>query len=99
MKLRLRVIIFLSLIVPLYVVPSLFRSLWISAIATLIASIVVGFVTNNYWLGLFLFLITTAIQFTLVSSNHQSAAALLGDLIPSLVAIYFAQQLVINMGD
>lgn len=103
-----RVLIFLTLIFPLYVLPSVVRSMmlgrvgWVVGIvlSDVFGSVVVGFLTNNYWLGFFLYLVSTAVELMLISFGHHTVVALLiGDFVPALIAIYFAQQLFINMGD
>ena len=107
-KWAVRALIFLALIFPLYVFPSLIRAMLVGRISWIVGllvsdvlgSVVVGFLTNNYRLGMFLYLVSTGIEITLIFFGHHFAMALLiGDLIPALIAIYFAQQLFINMGD
>lgn len=107
-KWRVRCTIFAILIVPLYLVPCLARSLavgrtgWLFSLiaADVIGSILAGFLTNNYRLGAFLYIGSTALELALMLWGHHVTAALwIGDLIPTVVTIYYAQQLYINMGD
>jgi len=107
-KWKARLAIGLVLIGPLYVLPSLFRSFlagWWGyglgvVLADLFGCLVVGFLTNSYRFGVLLYLGATAFELLLVSAGHHPHVALwLGDLVPALVAIYYAQQLYINMGD
>jgi len=98
----------LVLIVPLYVLPCLARSLlsgwWPYGVGLLVSDaigcVVVGFLTNNYRFGALLYLGATALELLLVAAGrHTLTAQWVGDLFPALVAIYYAQQLFINMGD
>lgn len=107
-KWKTRLAIGLVLIVPLYFVPSALRAMlpgWLGyglgvVLADVAGSLVVGFLTNNYRLGVLLYLGSTALELLLLLAGHQTHVALwIGDLIPALVAIYYAQQLYINMGD
>lgn len=107
-KWRVRSLIFVALIIPLYIVPSCARALliggpaWIVGIllSDILGSVVVGFLTNNYVLGLLLYTAATALELSLAALTHNVVLALfVGDLLPALIAIYFAQQLFINMGD
>jgi hypothetical protein len=60
----------------------------------------VGFLTNNYRFGAAIYVGATVVELALVAAGHSPVAALwIGDLVPALVAIYYAQQLFINMGD
>lgn len=103
-----RFIIFLALIVPLYVLPCTARALALGpegwAIGVLISdlagSIAVGFLTNNYRLGLLLYIGSTIFELALLAAGlNRTVVIWAGDLVPALTAIYFAQQIYINMGD
>jgi len=93
---------------PLYVLPSVLRAFldgrWESWIGLLVsnvfASLVVGLLTNNYRFAAGVYLSATALECLIAFVGHQARLALwIGDLIPAVVAIYYAQQLYINMGD
>jgi hypothetical protein len=103
-----RLTIFLALIVPLYVLPCALRAIalgpegWVIGvlISDLAGSIAVGFLTNNYRFGLLLYLGSTVFELVLLAVGlNRTAVIWAGDLTPALTAIYFAQQLYINMGD
>ncbi len=107
-KWGIQVVIALVLMVFFYVVPSVLRSAlsgWYSYICGIVlfdilGCIVVGFITNNYKLGLLVCLGTTCIELLLLLAGHSPRIALwIGDLIPALVAIYYARQFYVNMGD
>ncbi len=107
-KWGLRAAIFIVLIVPLYVLPSLGRAFLVGPIgwgvglvlSDVLGSIFVGLVTNNYRLGILLYLGSTALELVLIALGHHTTVALLiGDFVPAVVGIYFAQQLFVNMGD
>ena len=96
------------LIFPLWVLPCLLRSLmsgWAGwgvgvLLSDVLGAMVVGFLTNNYRLGALVYLGATVLELGLIFLGHEMRVALwVGDLIPALVAIFFAQQLFINMGD
>lgn len=108
LKWRTRLLIFAVLIVPLYVIPTLLRSLMVGrtgwaigvVLADVVGSLFVGFITNNYRLGILLYAGATAMELGLAWFGHHVTAAMwLGDAIPALVGIWFAQQLFVNMGD
>ena len=107
-KWKTRLMLGLMLIGPLYLAPVLLRSpfagLWGYGVGTLLADLfgclVVGFLTNNYRLGVLLYVGATAFELLLVFTGHHPVVALwVSDLIPALVAIYYAQQIYFNMGD
>jgi hypothetical protein len=107
-KWKVRASIFLLLIVPLYVFPSALRVLflghagWLAGllISDVLPCLVAGFLTNSYRFAVGLYLGSTVLEALLLLVLHQPILALwIGDLIPALVAIYFAQQIYINMGD
>jgi len=107
-KWKLRAAIFLALIGPLYVVPSLLRALllgraaWLLGIlvADVAGSLVIGFLTNSYRFAAAMYVAATASELLLALAGQRPAVALwLGDLIPACVAIYYVQQIYINMGD
>lgn len=107
-KWKVRALITVILLIPLWVVPCLIRSglattvgWWAGVLfADALGAFVVGFLTNNYLLGVYLYVGATLLELLVLSLGADWVLALwLGDLIPSLVAIYFAQQLFINMGD
>jgi hypothetical protein len=105
---RIRAGIALALIVPLYLVPSLLRDLlngwWgygLGVVANNVFAIwVIGLITNNYRFGIAVCAGSTLLEMSLLYLGHKPNAALwIGDLIPALFAIFFAQQLYISMGD
>ena len=107
-KWKVRLTIFLLLIVPLYVLPSLGRSLWLDRIgwfvgifaADALGSWVVGFFTNNYGFAFLLYCAAITLELFLIMAGYEPKFVLwIGDLFPALVAIYFAQQIYVNMGD
>ena len=107
-KWKLRLLMTVVLLVPLWVVPSFLRALladgaawWVGVLLSDVLGVaVVGFLTNNYRFGVGLYLAATALELALVAVTGSATVGIwLGDLIPALVAIYFAQQLFINMGD
>ena len=108
LKWKVRLTLFLLLIVPLYVLPSLCRSLWLDRIGwfvgivavDVLGSMVVGFFTNNYGFAFLLYCGATVLEvFLHIAGYAPSVAVWIGDLFPALVAIYFAQQIYINMGE
>jgi CDP-diglyceride synthetase len=108
-KWKTRLVIGLALIVPLYIAPSLLRAAlqgwwWYGSgvlAADVFGSVVVGFLTNNYKLGVLLYVGSTVLELLLLRwvGGRPQAVLWIGDLIPAVVAIYYAQQLFINMGD
>ena len=69
-------------------------------VSDVIGCLIVGFLTNNYRFGALIYVGATALELLLVATGHHTMIALwIGDLFPALVAIYYAQQLFINMGD
>jgi len=104
-------IVIAGLILPLYLVPLGLRWILVALAgqAGWVASVVIsdsagalftGFLTNNYWFGALIYVCSTALEVTfLLLGHHQVTAFWIGDLMPALVAIYFAQQLYVNMGD
>ncbi len=107
-KWKTRLVLGLMLIGPLYLAPVLLRALlpgwWGYGVGLLLADVfgclVVGFLTNNYRFAVLLYLGATVFELLLVLAGHHPVVALwVGNLIPALVAIYYAQQLYINMGD
>ena len=107
-KPRLRILISVLVLVPLWLVPCAVRQLvfqgewwWIGVVLSdLLGILVVGFLTNNYRWGAGLYVVCTVFEVGLAAVTHDRTLALwTGDLIPGLVASYFAQQLYINMGD
>ena len=102
-----RLVLGTILIGPLYLLPVLLRSLlngwWEYAAGALLSDFigcaVVGFLTNNYRLGILLYLAATGCELLLLIAQHPVMSLWLGDLIPALVVIYYAQQLFINIGD
>jgi hypothetical protein len=107
-KWKVRFTIFLLLIVPFYVLPSLGRSLWLNRVGWLVGilavdalgTVVVGFFTNSYRFAFLLYCGATALEVLLLMAGYEPRFVLwIGDLFPALVAIYFAQQIYVNMGD
>ena len=107
-KWKIRLVLGSVLIGPVYLVPVILRLLlsgWgeyaVGAfLADIFGCLVVGFLTNNYRFGVLIYLGATATELLLLFTGHHPGMALwLGDLTPALVAIYYAQQLYINMGD
>jgi hypothetical protein len=100
--------IFAGLLVPFYVMPSLFRcaaaGLTGPVFATLLADaaglVAVAFLTNNYRLALLLYGISTAIELSLIYFGHHATVALwIGNALPGLACVYFVRRLFVNMGD
>jgi hypothetical protein len=105
---KVRAAVFLLLIGPLYVAPRLLRALLVGRIGWLVGVVlsdvwgclITGFLTNNYRFAAALYLGISALEVTLLFVfDLPGLVPWLGDLIPALVAIYYAQQLYINMGD
>jgi hypothetical protein len=103
---KVRLTIFLVLILPFYVLPSAARAHalgpkgWIAGvlILDLLGSVAVGFLTNNYRFGVQLYLAFTIIELLLLAAGlNRTAVIWTGDLGPALIAIYFAQQIFINV--
>ena len=103
-----RVVFAFVLIWPLYVLPKSLRALltgdvgWAlgALFADVFGCLLVGFLTNNYRFALLLYLGATAFEAALLYGVGWHRGALwMGDLIPALVGIYYAQQLFLNMGD
>jgi uncharacterized membrane protein len=66
----------------------------------ILGCIAVGFLTNDYKLGALLYLGTTAIELLLLLAGLSPRIALwITDLIPAIVASYYARRLYANMGD
>lgn len=107
-KWRVRVLISLALIIPLYVLP---LALWIVLIGdrkwalgilltNAISGVSIGFLTNDYRFGIIVYLLCASMGLGFVALGQPVARALMvWNLLPALTAIYFAQQLVINAGD
>lgn len=96
------------LIFPLWVLPCLLRTLmsgWAGwgfgvLLSDVLGALVVGFLTNNYKFGVLVYLGATALELSMIFVGHEMRLALwVGNLIPALVAIFYAQQIYINMGD
>jgi hypothetical protein len=105
---RAKLNIFVLLIVPLYVLPCLLRTVllpytgWVAGLllADAFGCAVVAFLTNNVRGALLLYLAATAFEFTLATAGNNVRTALwIGDALPALVGIYFAERLFVNMGD
>jgi hypothetical protein len=97
-----------ALILPFYIVPSAVRATLRGPLAyaggvmmsDIVGSLVVGFLTSSYALGVTLYLGATLLELLLLFAGYSSQVAIwLGDLVPALTAIYYAQQLYINVGD
>lgn len=105
---RTRIVTFLVLAVPLYIVPTSLKlvlvgsSFWYLGVLMLdiISSLAAGFIVNNYWFGTALYLISTCIEGVFIAATHKTAlVSTVGDLIPALICIYFAQLVFVNTGD
>jgi hypothetical protein len=104
---QIRATLTLALIGPLYVIPLLVRTLlngWGFELSFLLSDMfgcfVVGVLANNFKFAVWLYLGCSAMEgLLLYLGNRPGFAFWIGDLIPAMVAIYFAQQLYINMGD
>ncbi len=103
-----RLTIFLALMLPVYILPSIGRTLssglWGWLVGALLLDVVgwvtVGFLSNSYPFALVLYLSSTVLELVLLWAGMTRAGVIwAGDLVPALVAIYFVQQLYINMGD
>ena len=107
-KWRSQAVIALVFVVLFYVVPSVLRSAlpgWYGytcgiVLFDILGCIAVGFLTNDYKLGALLYLGTTAIELLLLLAGLSPRIALwITDLIPAIVASYYARRLYANMGD
>ena len=107
-KWKTRLTIFLALILPFYVFPSAARAFvpslagWIAGtvLLDLTVTLALGFLINNYIFSLLCCLSCNVIELLLPAIGIDRQAAIwVGGLIPALTAIYFVQQLYINMGD
>lgn len=107
-KWKFRLAVALALIGPLYILPVLLRLTlagWWGYFGDVVVSDIVGcafvgFITNNYRFGVLLYLGSNVLEFLLVLVLRNGPSAMIvGDLLPALVSIYYAQQLFINLGD
>lgn len=107
-RFRCRAAIFLLLIGPLYIVPCLFRTFlhgdaaWAIGAAAFgsFGTVVLGVLTNDYRFAFGINGAAVAVELGLLLTGHDLIAVLWAiDLVPALVAIYFAQEFYLNMGD
>ena len=102
-----RIIVAVSLFLPLYAIPTAARFvLWSAGLPVLgivlsdaFGALCAGFVTNNFRFGLLLYAGFTVLEFALAGFVRSPLRGLwLGDLAPALVTVYFAQRLYVNLG-
>jgi hypothetical protein len=101
------VIIAVVVLVLFYAIPSLLRigiTHWQIKIATILVSdvigaIVVGFITNNYRMALFLYVFSSFCEILLMILGFTIMANLVGDLFPAMVIIYFTNKLYFKLGN
>ena len=103
-----RAAVLLALIVPMYMFPAVCwlllpgnrYSLMVMIARDVLAGFTVGFLANNYRLGVLVLLACAGVDLGIARfSNGALALLLVAGVIPALSATYFTQRLLTNMGD